>query len=377
MNVLEFENTKQQLISRYSGGIQIESDEQLLGQFTMVSAGLSNFIPEIPFLEHKRIFTELLLHNKISLLEQGFSEMLQYTKLEGYTGEIERTLKNQAAIICTFHTGSYRLINQVLIEKGIHYSLVVSHEVVENEGKGFKDTFKRLAGNGPMPGIIDAESPGASLRMIRELKTGRSLLIYIDGNTGSGLPTLENLNNQVVNFLGQQLVVRIGVGYLAHLVKVPVIGVVCFRFSWSDIRLRFFEPFYPPNDISRVNFATQVSQRLYDMVAPFIREYPEQWESWLYVHKFAHIGDLQYKVASDQWPIKGNDFVVFNSARFGLFNVAGRPHLLEKNSYISYPIERVVYKLLSHCQTAQVRARLIQRSLLRALLKMGVLVKTQ
>lgn len=375
MTLFEYTTRRQKLKSYFSEGLPLDSDEHLNGQYTLVSAGLSNFLPQIEHWKHKEIFTQALLHKKVSLLEQSCPEVLQIAKIEGYKYEIDRILKGQAAVICTFHTGSYRLINHVLAGKGIAYSLVVNHNVAKMDGGHFLEIFEQISGESGSIGIIDAEKPGAGLRMIRELRAGRSLLMYMDGNTGCGRLTSENPNLLLVDFLNQQIYARVGVGYLAQAVGVPVIGVVCQREDWSDIRIRFFDPIFPSKNMTRIGFAKWATQKLYNMVEPVISQYPEQWESWLYVHKFANIINQPPQPIRSLKCSKRVEYVLFNSERFGLYTIEGRPLLLEKSSYISYPIAKSLFSFLKGCQTTQVCSSQIQRSLYRTLINRDILLK--
>ncbi|HEX7904913.1 MAG TPA: hypothetical protein VF487_13635 [Chitinophagaceae bacterium] len=371
----EYFQAKESLLQNFSKGFRINENEQLNGQFTLISAGLSNYLPSISFQQHEEIFKTLLLHKKLSALEQGSSDALALTTIEDYTDEIEDILKNKAAIICTFHTGSYRLINLYLAKKGIPFSLVIGKEVMNQEGGDFLSLYKDNSCNKNGFRIIDAEDPHSALQMLRQLKSGNNLMIYLDGNVGAGNQTIQNDNNCLINFLEQKIYARKGVGYLAHAAGVPIIPVVCYRKSWSDIYLKFFNPIYPNSDFPRNEYAEKITQFLYDLVSPFIIQYPEQWEAWLYLHKIAHIinhevDEHQNKKVSFNRP----EQVLFNAERFGLYKISGRPFLFQKSTYFSYPIDRELYQFLGECISKPIGTEKIDEHLFNDLLGRRVLI---
>ncbi len=363
MSNLNYTQTIQLLEAQFSKELPLQTSEQLNGQFTLVSAGLCNYLPAIPYQQHADLFTKIHLHKKLSILEQETIEALDYTVAEQFDAATETLLKNHPVIICTFHTGSYRLINLFLARHKISYSLVVGKDIIEKEGKMFLRIHEELSGNPDSLKLINAESPGSGIQMLKDLKKGRSLLIYLDGNTGAGEQTETNGNHCIINFLNQQLYVRKGAAYLAHAVSVPIVPVVCYRKSLEQIRLRFFEPIYPAAEMDRTAFADQTMQRLYDLAAPVITAYPEQWEAWLYLHKVVRIinppvGEKIVKLVAVH-PEK----VIFNAAAFGLYKISGHPFLFRKSSYFSYAITGATYRMLSSClsgamESGKINARL-------------------
>lgn len=363
---------RESLISSFSNGLPICTDEHLNGQFTLVSAGLHNYLPGIEFQKHEDIFTNLLLHKKLSTMEQGASEALHCTTVEHYNHDIAQLLGSRNAIICTFHTGSYRLINLFLAHKGIPFSLVVGKDVIEKEGERFLYQFKDICGKHDELEIIDAESSQTGFQMLRVLKTGRSLVVYMDGNTGAGNATASNSNHCLINFLQQQVFTRKGIGFIAHAANVPILPVICYRPSFSDIRLRFFEPVYPDKNMERSQFAEQIIQMIYDIASPFIQQYSEQWEGWLYLHKVAHI---IYKRKKVDVPPKRSDLIRFNTEAFGLYKISGRPLLFEKTTYISYPIDKSIYELFSESIANPIEGGKIEAFLFDELADKGVLLK--
>lgn len=332
------------IIEQYQNHSLIYNNEFLYGQYNIVSANLLNFLPDISPDKHIELFEQILVHKKLSKLEQNSDWALRYLKTENLQISDLEELKSKPAIICTFHTGSYRIINAFLVKNKVPYTLVIGNSIIAEEGQDYYTQYHGLAGHDSTNGfnIIDAENPRSGLQMLRELKKGKCLLLYIDGNTGAGDSTINNDNKYAINFLEQQLFARKGIGFLAHAANVPIIPVINYREGWNDIRLRFYKAIIPDPSESREVFSKKVIQCLYDTVAPVIKKYPEQWEAWLYLHKVANVSNCLT-------PLRGKangKLVRFNLRDYGVFSINKKKFLFQKNNYTSYPINNSLYAIL-------------------------------
>lgn len=364
-------NARNSLISTFES-LKFSEDENLNGQFNLVSASLTNFLPSIDFYNFPDIYRKILLHKKLSILEQSSYQVLDFVQLENFTDEIIQLLKAKPTIICTFHTGSYRIINLLLAKHDVPFTLVIGKDISEKEGALFSSTYNNLPDCGKKNSlkIINAEDAKAGVQMLRELRNGRTLVLYIDGNTGGGISTEVNENRCPINFLHQQIFARKGIAFLAHVTGVPILTAACYRKSWDEIRLLFFDPIYPDKSKDRDLFAAETTQRIYDLAAPIVHAYPEQWEGWLYVHKVANI------ITSPEVNIPANptEKIGFNSHQFGIFKLHGIPFLLRKQSYSFYEIDNRLYELLTRCIEHPSEKERFGSTIFHQLYEQGVLV---
>lgn len=363
------------LVDNFKEDLKIKENEYLNGQLNMVSAALVNYLPETPINQHEEIFKNILLHKKLSILEQSTYEALDYVEMENLTGEILSQLKTKPTIICTFHSGSYRILNLFLTKNKIPYSLVMGKDIVKQEGTAFHSLYNALPGNNQQNdfNIIDAEKANVGLQMLKELKKGRSLLLYIDGNTGAGAATTKNDNRCTVNFLNQQLYARKGIAFLAHAAKVPIVTVVSYRKSWENICLKFCDPIFPDANKERALFAEEATQQIYDLFAPIIKKYPEQWEAWLYIHKAANIINAAVSIQRHERARAASEKISLDSFRFGIFKVNGISFLMRKDNYSFYEINNQVYDLLKRCSNEHLKKECIEDSLFNQLYEQGVI----
>lgn len=366
-----YQQQRNKLLHTYTQELQLEADEYLQGQFALVSAGLVNYLPEIPIATHSSVYKEVLLHQQLSVLEQNETGVLEYVQPEGPCAATLERLRTAPAVICTMHTGSYRVLNLFLIQLRIPFTLVAGTAVLTKEGDTFQRIYSKLNPN-EADGLrlIDAESSTAGLQMLRELKKGRSLVLYIDGHTGAGKATSDNANSCLVDFLGQQLYVRKGIAYLAHAAGVPILPVACYRKNMDDIRLRFYTAIEPDRSIDRDVFAATATQQMYYLFGEVIRAYPEQWEGWLTIHKTAKIVHAPVDVLLNEQ--KTGENILFNSYRFGIFKTGGIPYVLQKHQYLFYEIDDPLYRLLIACIEEPIAATKLADDLLTELIGKGI-----
>lgn len=308
------------------------------------------------------------------MIEQDAINLINKIQVKNFTTHTVRLLKSSPAIICTFHTGSYRLINLLLAQYGIPFSLVISQKVLQEQGNMFRKIFSSLSSkNSDDFNLINAEFSSSALQMFRELKKGKSLVIYMDGNTGSGSQTNKNENSCLISFLNQQIMARKGVGFLSHAACVPILPVICDRNSLEEITLQFFDMIYPDIKEERNLYAEKTTQKIYDLVSPFILDHPEQWEAWLYLHKVAHI--IKPFATNSLSPHESLvDKLRFNKIQFSLFKISQHNYIFNKSNYVSYPINSNIYSLLSRAINEPVNKDCIDVNLFYELYKNHVLI---
>lgn len=378
MHLEEYLLQRNELVNNFSKKSKVWQEEIMIAKFNIVSACLSNYLPNIAQGEHTHIFKNIFIHQQLSVFEQSFYELPDYVAYENLNAQIWDLLKKKTSIICTFHTGSYRLINLFLAKNKIPFSLVVSKEVIETQGSSFKEMFKELNKSGNTQEglkIIDAESPNSLLQMIRDLKSGRNLVLYIDGNSGSGIETINNNNNCVVNFLNKKIYARQGIAFLAHRMQIPILTVASYRESLNEIKIKFFDPIFSDSEQDRDVFIKNTTQNIYNLIAPIVKQYPEQWEAWLYLHKVADTTENIFDIDNESAVFaKANDRFRFNSSCFSIFKIMKDSFLFKKSNYKSYKISDSVYDVLNMCMTEPVMGNQIFIAEFAELYKSRVLV---
>lgn len=307
--------------------------------FNLVSANFFNFLPEIEFSQHYNLFNEITLHNRLTHFEQIHKEALDYVTTENLSSETLKMLKEQPCIISSFHFGSYRLLNAFLTKCNIPYTAVCPKSILEKEGEMFKEN---LFSNKDAR-FIELESPALGLKIIRELKNGRNVFLYFDGFRGALKG--RTADDEKISFLEKEIFVKKGVAHLANVAKVPLITTIAYRKKNDDIRLHFFDPILPNKEMDKDQHALEATKLAYDRFSFFLKKYPGQWESWLYLHKQIELNE-QVSLINQLNNELLEKRLSFNNRRYGIFKIGEDSFLFDRFSYITYPIESELYSSL-------------------------------
>ena len=307
--------------------------------FNLVSAHFYKFFPDLDFSQHYDLYNQILLHNRLTHFEQHYDEVFNYVTTENLSEDTYELIKNNPCIFSSFHFGSYRLLNTFLIKNKIPYTIVCPKSILEKEEAKFREIYAN-GGENDDSKFIEAESPTLGLQIIRELKKGRSIFVYFDGYRGATKE--KDSESDKIKFLDQEIFVKTGVAHLANIAKVPLITTLSYRKNIDDIRLHFFDAIMPDLIKDRHQHALDATTLAHDRFSEFLKKYPGQWESWLYLHK---------QLESNEENILKNEFcenvlkkgVVFNSKRYGIFKILEDSFLFDRFSYITYPIDTQLY----------------------------------
>lgn len=321
-------------------------DEATERKFNFVSAELLHFLPDIPFSNYGDIFNKILFNIRLNKLEQEFPSVMEDVSITNFPIETANFIKKNPCIFCAWHFGAYKSINHFLAQKGIPYALVISKNILQSEGNNFIENFNKIYGDSHQTqlSIIDAESPQAGLKILRNIKEGKSILFYIDGNTGSG-STVDNENNCCIDFLNGKIFARKGIAYFSHLAKTPILPIITYRKGRNRIIFEFGDLMFPDIEKDRNEFATDCTQKLYDLIAPKIKMFPDQWEAWMYLYKVMKWNNSKLEQI-DFNPEFLSQKLIFNSMLFGIYKFEESYFLFNKKHFISFAINRDIYNFL-------------------------------
>jgi len=348
MKQTEYLAERNRLTEETLGRLSVHNDDTLNRTLNFVSANLRNFIPQIDVGTHEMLFRHMLLQQKLSWLDLEFPAIFDHISYENSNIDAFEFLKTQPSIICTFHLGSFRLINYVLGKNGINYTLMVSDAALKEHQHNYQKIYEQhnYYAEGEKFNIISAQSPHSGMQMLRELKKGKSLLVYIDGYSGAGNNTIQNENLLKINFLAESIYARKGIAYFSHLAKVPIVAVANYRKTKDDLCFKFFDPIFPNLTMDREIYATHTTQKIFDQFAELLLKYPEQWEAWLYLHSVIKPHEFS-EMRADGGADKNEDRLYFNKNKFGLFSINQEMFLFNKRNYNSFPLKEPIYSLLN------------------------------
>jgi lauroyl/myristoyl acyltransferase len=330
--------------------------------FNFLSANLLNFLPEVSLAKHEEIYLNILLNNARISAETYFPELIDQINIEGDAAIVEQNRK-KAKIYCTYHVGSYRSIIGYLAKTGIDFVLIVDTNTFNKQRDRIKHTVKSIGGhfgNTAYFELVDAERVDIGITLSKYLMMGVSVVIYLDGNTGVG--GIYNKNDQMlhIDFLEGQIFSRKGVSALSYATKSLIVPVISYYNEHGNIvTLKFYDAIKPEDyPKEKESYCLQVTSALYGLLADNLKVYYNQWEGWLYLHKYLEFSTLnaRYSVSQKDIPVSGSRQVIsFNDIDFGLFKIEADCYLFNKRTYKSFVISEATLSYLHTLKTQEIQ----------------------
>lgn len=339
----------------------INQSEEITNAFNFISMSLKSLFPDIPEDEYLTFGRGVKWHQMWAARDQREFHLVKTTTIDDPFDTLERARDGGSPMIfCTYHVGSYRLINFILDSFNIPFSLVVDNDFASEQ----QETVLKVAqefrespfavGPGELE-IINAEEATGALKALRRLKQGKSLLLYIDGNTGVGGHTASSDKYLAVDFLSHSLNARKGIAYLSHIANVPIVPILCVRTGWLDRRIDLCEPIVPDLEIDRGAYCQRTTQALFAKLEEYVRRYPQQWEGWMYVHKFIIASQdtdnvTIMKTETAAIPEFRSDIpFTFNESRFSLLAFPKGDYLFDKQTFKVIEVPDTMKQVLMAC----------------------------
>jgi len=263
-------------------------ESQQLFRLYCTQANIQHLLPELlQKYAPVEIMQHLMLSQRLAAFDQRYAERVLELK---YSGDFEPWIDAQSgpAIFACYHLGSYRSIIGHLARFGHHFSLVVDEKVYREQGDQIRETVTRINAYFGLKSqfeIINAESFDGAMRMYQQLKNGSSMILYVDGNTGTGGVFRKDEKLLTTTFMGKTLLARQGIAHLGYLSQLPIVPVISWREAQTDAVLHFY-PAIAPDHASKRQYSEQVTRQLYEILEQNVSKYPLQWEGWFYVHKY-------------------------------------------------------------------------------------------
>src|SRR5574337_823611 len=322
------------------------------------SANLHHLLPWIPLRAHPQIIDEILLRRLMAELDEDSFFLLDNIRIED-THSVLRTAKTKPVIFCTFHFGSYRLINSLLVSHGFNYVLPVESSNYDGQRHLYLEHSRQCQAHFKSSSqfdVVNAEAPTAALTMARKAKAGWSLLAYLDGNTGVRGAARKDDKMLKVPLLGRPIYARKGLAFLSHFLNLPIVPVFCEILGPVERRFIFHEPIEPPTAGSdRDLYCQQTTERLYALLGSYLKKSSSQWLGWLDMQQYLDLdATIPFDASGNVDQATESEIVasrlVFNHERFGFIVRDGERVLLDKLTYEFLTVPESVYAVLESCK---------------------------
>ncbi|GAB4000556.1 hypothetical protein GCM10028807_53900 [Spirosoma daeguense] len=348
--------------------IDLQKERGYLMKFTTFSANVENLIPSIPRRKHEALFQQLLLNQVFTTFDQKCLTSGDLVKFRGDESVFNKDKGNK--IYCTYHLGSYRLLTSVLFRRGVDCVLLVGNNMSRSQGKDLiehAEGLRQKHGLTNLFRIVETGSPTAGLTVLRELKAGRSLIVYVDGSPETAPEEGEEEQFLPVRFGNRRILTRKGVGYLSHATGVPIVPVVSYRQPDLTNVLHTLKPSRPIAQSDREMYCREAMQQLFDAFWPFLNRYPDQWEGWNYIHMF-----LEPEAPKNKFFKPNLKQLVFNENRYTLCDLEQAPILFDRRLYQTYEITEDLRDLLLNLKAVESLEEVVGHEMFAELMEMEI-----
>lgn len=287
-----------------------------------IEGALFNLLPEIHPSKYPAIFEAHTVMQNRSVAEQSDWKRL----LPKLAVRANVSLCQQATVWVASHTGPYRLILPFLLINQVPTLAIIDRRVAEAQRSRFEEELDKLCESQGIDrsryGFVDSGDKFAVLRLVRWLRSGGSVLIYMDGNIGiDGLPSSDLVT---VPFLSGLVLSRAGPARIAQMGRAALSFIHAERVEGSDC-----EP-WPVCAVPIARCGDADVERdipaLWRELSAIVRADPSSWESLRYAYRYIVRRDDPGPRLVDTPPCR----LTFNSDRYVFIDEGTTPVLVDR-----------------------------------------------
>jgi hypothetical protein len=237
--------------------------------YAFFSANLHHYVPSIPWEEHNALYS---IFRKYHIPRNPALYGATITGLDKMT---------RAGILTGFHLGQHELLPLYLAGAGIDFDILISKKVYQKYRHSLNLHRTSLEVADRHVDFLFAEDKYIVLQMKRALYSGRHILVFADGNLGTG--DIDGLL-VTVSFFNEKLYVRRGIAFISHLLQVPIYPILD-KLAGDNVNIAIQQPIYPTFEVGRTDYIQDCMQQLFDLLSDRLNGKWADWACWDYLHR--------------------------------------------------------------------------------------------
>jgi hypothetical protein len=228
-------------------------------------------------------------------------------------------ITQRGCIWFSFHMGPYHILIHLLNKLNGNLAVLVSRQVYDDYNPELRS--HRL---GKKISLINVQDAAAIWKIKHAMQSGIQLLVYIDGNMGSGL----QLKRTVQLPLGQLCwSLSTVLADWASCYQIPVVPIWMFIDEGKRPQLKLGQP-------HAVTDATAFVKDCFLQFYQDLLRYPAQWKGWLFVHH--DVQPTPRNLEKGRRPVCYPDFMPYP--------LPDQYYLLERSTGLFYAVDAVLYQ---------------------------------
>lgn len=199
--------------------------------------------------------------------------------------------EGRGAIICSFHFGMFRFLGTAIALLG-YQTVCALDSTTYQSTSGLIEAAKSRAASAPQSwgklrnivnfSLLDVHDTVSTLRLVRALRRGALVLLFVDGNRGLDSSFGEQ-SREMVRLLDREVFVKNGAARIAAAAEVPILPVVAARASEGQGQIIAGNPILVRDDADARRSAMS---QMYAFLGQQILRSPQDWEGCRLLHQW-------------------------------------------------------------------------------------------
>ncbi len=239
--------------------------------FALFSANLHKYLPEIGWNEHPVIYTRWKDHHA------GQTNLDLCPPLS----DMERLRLLPTGILLLFHLGHHLQLPIRLAQAGLQFDIVLDRAVYLQSPQLFDRLQGEMNGQGGEYRYLFSDDTSLLLRVRERLRSGRHLLIFVDGASGAAVSAKDK--RVAIPFLHGELLLKKGIPLMAYLFGIAIYPLLCEDMPHGR-QYALQEAIRTRKGETRDAFIYRTLCQCYAMLGKALHRQPWIWECWPYLH---------------------------------------------------------------------------------------------
>ncbi len=339
----EVYHTQKEKLKKY---VDKKWDNHELKNYHFLSANLSQCLPNFPKEKHKSFYHNILSYRALQGIDTHFYNSFNSIKgVDTVSKKIEQ--QKLPGIFVSFHLGSFRSAMAFLIQANLDVVLIIDplpYRIQKNDIINQYEKIKEFFNSNSNLIIYPADKKDLSIQILLKTKQNYSVLAFIDGNTGMNGAFNQN-NSVTAKFLGRKVFFRKGLAMLSYYTKCPLIPILSYYDDEDYPHWEIIDPITPNLELSVQEYAKTATIKIVKILEEALKLYPDQWEGWLYLHKF-----LDIEITNEREVLESeiNTNTLKINPNIGLFAYDEKFYVLNKDTYAIVELTHNIFIKLDH-----------------------------
>ncbi|SKB49703.1 hypothetical protein SAMN05660841_00891 [Sphingobacterium nematocida] len=241
-------------------------------EFALFSANINQVMTDRSWKEHAVIFNKW----------KEYHGSADSRKLDCFHLQCHSLLtKGVPGILAMFHLGNHMHWPLLMAQEGVLFDVVLDKAVYDRNPELF-DQLHRQMNKTNTYNYLFSEDPRLLFGIKRALATGKHILIFADGASGS----VDSQKDQrfSIPFLEGNLNVKMGIPFISSAFNVPVYTLIDHK-RRNSYYLDALKPITQKAKEDRFDFVLRTLDVMYHQLEIIVNKQPERWECWAYLHK--------------------------------------------------------------------------------------------